>query len=246
MEQLPAYKIHPLSDVSLIIDFGNVIDESINKMVHAVFYQLQEEPIPGMIEAVPAYSSLTIYYDVPFIRKKIRGEATAFEWVCEKVKEYLSKDRVQFQEQETFIRIPVCYDKEYGTDLDFIALLNQISTEEIIHLHTSTLYRVYMLGFLPGFAYMGLINDKIAAPRKQFPAPVESGSVGIAGRQTGIYPLRSPGGWQIIGRTPLNLFDKEKENPTLFKSGDTVQFYSITIDEFIHFKNNPPRLPERG
>ena len=237
MEQLPSYKILPLSDVSLVIDFGNVIDESINKMVHAVFSQLQKDPLPGMIEAVPAYSSLTIYYDVLVIRKKIKGQETAFEWISEKVKVYLSKDRIHFEDQGTLIRIPVCYNKEYGTDLDFIALLNKISIEEIIHLHVSALYRVYMLGFLPGFAYMGMVNEKIAAPRKQFPATVEAGSVGIAGRQTGIYPLRSPGGWQIIGRTPLNLFDKEKVNPTLFKSGDTVQFYSITKDEFENSKS---------
>jgi inhibitor of KinA len=214
MEQLPAYKIFPLGDTGLVIDFGNIIDESINKLVHAVFYQLQKDPIQGMIEAVPAYSSLTIYYDVLLIRKKIGGPGSG-----------------------TLIRIPVCYDKEYGTDLDFIALLNQITIDEIVHQHTSAIYRVYMLGFLPGFAYMGLVDEKIAAPRKQFPAPVEAGSIGIAGRQTGIYPLRSPGGWQIVGRTPLNLFDKEKENPTLFKSGDTVQFYSITKDEFENTKS---------
>ena len=233
----PTYKISPLGDSALLIDFGNVIDESINKLVHAVFYQLQKDPIPGMIESVPAYSSLTIYYDVTFIRKKISVQETAFEWVSGKVKEYLSRERIHVEEKGSFIRIPVCYEKEYGTDLDFIALLNQISIEEIIHLHTSAIYRVYMLGFLPGFAYMGMVDEKIAAPRKQFPAPVEAGSIGIAGRQTGIYPLRSPGGWQIIGRTPLNLFDKEKENPTLFKSGDTVQFYSITKDEFENSKS---------
>ena len=114
---------------------------------------------------------------------------------------------------------------------------NKISVEEIIHLHASTTYRVYMLGFLPGFAYMGMVDEKIATPRKQFPAPVEAGSIGIAGRQTGIYPLNSPGGWQIIGRTPLKLFDKEKNDPTLFKTGDTVQFYSITKDEFENSKS---------
>ena len=237
MEQLPSYKIFPLGDAALIIDFGNVIDESINKLVHAVFYQLQKDPIPGMIESVPAYCSLTIYYDVLFIRKKISGQKTAFDWISEKVKEYLSRERIEVEDNGTFIRIPVCYEKEYGTDLDFIALLNQITIEEIIHLHTSAIYRVYMLGFLPGFAYMGMVDEKIAAPRKQFPAPVEAGSIGIAGRQTGIYPLRSPGGWQIIGRTPLSLFDKEKENPTLFKSGDSVQFYSITKDEFENSKS---------
>ena len=237
MEQLPAYKIFPLGDAALIIDFGNIIDESINKLVHAVFYQLQKDPIPGMIEAVPAYCSLTIYYDVLLIRKKINGQRTAFEWIVEKVTEYLSRERIEVKDNGVLIRIPVCYEKEYGTDLDFIALLNQITIEEIVHFHTSTIYRVYMLGFLPGFAYMGMVDEKIAAPRKQFPAPVEAGAIGIAGRQTGIYPLKSPGGWQIIGRTPLNLFDKEKENPTLFKSGDTVQFYSITKNEFENSKS---------
>jgi len=237
MEQLPPYKVFPLGDTALIIDFGNFIDESINKLVHAIFYQLQKDPIPGVLESVPAYSSLTIYYDVLFIRKKFSGQKTAYEWISEKVKEYLSRDRTQVDEEGTLIRIPVCYEKEYGTDLDFIALVNQVTIDEIIHLHTSTIYRVYMLGFLPGFAYMGMVNEKIAAPRKQFPAPVEAGSVGIAGRQTGIYPLRSPGGWQIIGRTPLKLFDKEKEKPTLFRSEDTIQFYSITKDEFENSKS---------
>ena len=237
MDKLPPYKIFPLGDAGLVIDFGNIIDESINKRVHAVFYQLQKDPIPGMIEAVPAYSSLTIYYDVLFIRKKISGQKIAFEWVCEKIKEYLSRERIEVEYSGTLIRIPVCYEKEYGTDLDFIALLNRITIDEIIHLHTSTIYRVYMLGFLPGFAYMGMVDEKIATPRKQFPAPVDAGSIGIAGRQTGIYPLKSPGGWQIIGRTPLNLFDKEKENPTLFRSGDSVQFYSITKDEFENIKS---------
>src|SRR5258705_1734194 len=237
MDQIPAYKIFPLGDAAVVIDFGNIIDELINKQVDAVFYQLQKDPIPGMIEAVPAYSSLTIYYDVLLIQKKISGQKTSFEWISEKVKEYLSQKRVEVEVSGAFIRIPVCYEKEYGTDLDFIALLNQITIDEIIHLHTSTIYRVYMLGFLPGFAYMGMVDEKIATPRKQFPAPVEAGSIGIAGRQTGIYPLRSPGGWQIIGRTPLKLFDKEKEDPTLFKSGDTVQFYSITKDEFENIKS---------
>lgn len=236
MPEKKLYNIFPLGDSALIIDFGNIIDEQINKLVHAVFYELQKDPVPGLVEAVPAYSSLTIYYDVLFIRKKINGSATAFEWVAEKVKEYLSRDRIEVQSNGTLIHIPVCYEREYGTDLNFIAMQNKISVEEIIHLHVSVTYRVYMLGFLPGFAYMGLVDEKIATPRKQFPAPVEAGSIGIAGRQTGIYPLNSPGGWQVIGRTPLKLFDKEKNDPTLFKTGDTVQFYSITKDEFENSK----------
>jgi inhibitor of KinA len=139
--------------------------------------------------------------------------------------------------QGELISIPVCYEKEFAHDLEWIAIQNNISLEEIISLHTAASYHVYMLGFLPGFAYMGLVNDKISVPRKQKPVTVEAGSVGIAGKQTGIYPLSSPGGWQIVGRTPMKLFDKEKESPTLIKSGDSVQFYSITKDEFEDIKS---------
>ncbi len=237
MDQLPPYKILPLGDTAIIVDFGNCIDKSINKLVHAVFYRLQDKPIPGMIEAVPAYCSITIYYDVLLIRNKLSKQTTAFEWMSDKIKEYLFVERNEVEADPLPINIPVCYEKEYGPDLDFVALKNTISVEEIIQRHMAIAYRVYMLGFLPGFAYMGLIDEKIVSPRKQYPAPVEAGSVGIAGKQTGIYPFKSPGGWQIIGRTPLNLFDKEKTNPVLFKSGDNVKFYSITKDEFEDIKN---------
>lgn len=237
VDQLPPYKILSLGDAAIIVDFGNCIDKSVNKLVHAVFYRLQNKPIPGMIEAVPAYCSITIYYDVLLIRNKLSKQMTAFEWVSDKIKEYLFVEKNELEVEEPLITIPVCYEKEYGPDLDFVALKNTISIEEIIQFHTGTEYRVYMLGFLPGFAYMGLIDEKIVSPRKQYPAPVEAGSVGIAGKQTGIYPFKSPGGWQIIGRTPLNLFDKEKTNPVLFKSGDNVKFYSITKDEFEDIKN---------
>jgi len=237
MDLLPAYKIYPLGDTALTIDFGNTIDESINKLVLTVFYQLQANPVPGMIEAVPAYSSVTIYYDVLSIRKIINEQTNAYEWMSGKIKEYLSKENIMIESPGTIINVPVCYDKAHGPDLDLIASQNKISVEEIIRLHTSTTYRVYMLGFLPGFAYMGLVDEKISSPRKQQPASVEAGSVGIAGKQTGIYPLRSPGGWQIIGRTPIKLFDKEKADPVLFKSGDSVRFYSITKDEFEDIKS---------
>ena len=237
MNQLPPYTIFPLGDNAIVIDFGNNIDEQINKLVHSIFYQLQNDPIPGMTEAVPGYSSLTIYYDTLFIRNKLNKQPTAFDWVCESLKKYISTENIETGDPNVLVKIPVCYDKEYGTDLDFIAFQNNIPVEEIIHLHLSATYRVYMLGFLPGFSYMGLVDERISSPRKQQPTPVEAGSVGIAGRQTGIYPFKSPGGWQIIGRTPWKLFDKEKVNPVLFKSGDHVQFYSITKDEFENSKN---------
>ena len=233
-----SYSISPLGDSALIIDFGNVIDEKINKLVHSVFFQLQNEPIAGMIEAIPAYSSLTIFYDVILAREyMVNKSETIFNWISDQLKKYIETENLETGDPELLIDIPVCYDKEYGINLDFISSQNNIPVEEIIQLHSSTIYRVYMLGFLPGFAYMGLVDEKISSPRKQQPTLVEPGSVGIAGRQTGIYPFKSPGGWQIIGRTPWKLFDKEKVNPVLFKPGDNVKFHSITKDEFEDIKS---------
>jgi len=232
MDRSPSYKISSLGETALIIDFGNTIDESINKLVHSLFYQIQNDPIPGMIEAVPGYSSLTIYYDILFIRNTLNKQTTAFEWVSESLKKYILKENIETGDPQMLIKVPVCYETEFAPDLGFIASQNKISHEEVIYLHTSTDYHIYMLGFLPGFAYMGMVDEKISSSRKQKPVFVEAGSIGIAGKQTGIYPFRSQGGWQIIGRTPLKLFDKEKINPVLFKAGDKVQFYSITKDEF--------------
>lgn len=237
MDQYPAYKVSSLGDNALIIDFGNVIDESINKVVHSLFYQLQNDPIPGMIEAVPAYSSLTIYYDILFIRNKLNKQTTAFEWISESLKKYVSKENIETGDPQILIKIPVCYENEYASDLDFVASQNNISAEEVIYLHMSTTYHIYMLGFLPGFAYMGMVDERLSSSRKQKPVFVEAGSIGIAGKQTGIYPFRSQGGWQIIGRTPIELFDKEKINPVLFKPGDKIQFYSITKNELEDIKS---------
>ncbi len=237
MDRLPSYKISSLGETALIIDFGNTIDESINKLVHSLFYQLQNDPIPGMIEAVPGYSSLTIYYDILFIRNTLNKQTTAFEWISESLKKFIPKENIETGDPQILIKVPVCYESEYGPDLGFIASQNKISREEVIYFHTSTTYHIYMLGFLPGFAYMGMVDEKISSSRKQKPVFVEPGSIGIAGKQTGIYPFRSQGGWQIIGRTPIKLFDKEKINPVLFKAGDKVQFYSITKDEFEDIKS---------
>jgi inhibitor of KinA len=137
--------------------------------------------------------------------------------------------------QGRLVRIPVCYEKPFATDLLSLALAKHISVEELIHIHTASIYRVYMLGFLPGFTYMGEVDERIAMTRKPVPETVMPGSVGIAGRQTGIYPLVSPGGWHIIGRTPLALFAPEREEPALLTAGDQVQFYSISSHEFENY-----------
>ena len=230
------YRIFPLGDAAITVDFGNCIDETINKEVIARFNQLQQQPLSGMIEVVPAYSSLTVYYDVMALKKKIPLHQTVYEWVRQQLEERLKQPVQQNQIKERLLNIPVCYDEEFALDIQQLATTKNISVDEVIQIHTAKPYKVYMLGFLPGFAYMGEVDEKIAMPRKPQPVNIAAGSVGIAGKQTGIYPLASPGGWQIIGRTPLKLFDVGREEPTLFRAGDTVQFYSINKNEFEEIK----------
>ena len=236
MPELNTYRIFSLGDSAITLDFGNTINEAINKEIIARFYQLTEEPLRGMIEAVPAYSSLTVYYDVFQLRKLVPAEQTVCEWITGQLEKRIQGFLPENNLSSRIITVPVCYEKEFAPDIEEMARIKNLSVAEVIRIHTSKTYRVYMLGFLPGFAYMGEVEKKIEMPRKLQPGKkVEAGSVGIAGRQTGIYPLVSPGGWQIIGRTPLKLFDATKKEPTLLKAGDRVQFTSISKNEFENY-----------
>ena len=229
------YGIFPLGDTALNIDFGNVIDKDINNYVLDLFHHLKSKNIPGVLDLVPAYSSLGIHYNVPVIRQLVVGK-TAFEFLKQAIEEELVPDYLEQKRQQRKIGIPVCYSGSYAPDIEAIAIEKDISVEKLIQFHKDQLYSIYMIGFLPGFPYMGEVNDAIAVPRKTEPRPkVPAGSVGIAGKQTGIYPIDSPGGWQIIGRTPLKIFDKEKSDPVLLQPGDEIQFYSITEDEFKNY-----------
>lgn len=227
-----SYRIFPLGDCAITIDFGNRIDEKINEYVIYRFNEWQQNPIEGITEIVPAYSSLTLFYDLSKV-KKIAPGSSAFEWVKQRADERLKQKPYLTTENKNTFRVPVCYDDAFAPDLPPLLTTKNISAEEFITLHTNKIYKVYMLGFLPGFPYLGEVDQKIEMPRKSKPANVAAGSVGIAGRQTGIYPLDSPGGWQIIGRTPVKLFDAEKEEPTLLKAGDSIEFYAISMDEFM-------------
>ncbi len=240
------YRIFPLGDAAITVDFGNCIDETINKEVIARFNQLRQQPLPGMIEAAPAYSSLTVYYDIMALKKKIPGHQTVYEWMRQLLEERLQQPVQQDQITGRLLHIPVCYDKEFALDIQQLATTKNISVDEVIQTHTAKQYKVYMLGFMPGFAYMGEVDEKISMPRKAQPVNITTGSVGIAGKQTGIYPLASPGGWQIIGRTPLKLFDTAGEEPTLLRAGDRVQFYSIPTNDFYEIQNPPSPFMERG
>jgi inhibitor of KinA len=232
-----SYSFFPLGDSALLIDFGNKIDREINAEVLRIFQTLRRKQLPFITNLVPAYASLTIHYHAGLLWALCKEGQTAYDVAVEQI-EMLLKDAPAIKAEGRFMRIPVCYEEAFAPDIFMIAERQQLSLSQVVALHTAVTYHVYMLGFLPGFAYMGEVNDCIATPRLQQPRKeVAAGSVGIAGRQTGIYSLASPGGWNIIGRTPLRLFDAHAEQPVLLQPGDTVQFYSITADEFAHYQN---------
>jgi len=230
-------RIYPTGDHAITIEIGDRIDAGINQQVITLFRQLKALNHPGVRDIIPAYQTLTVVYD-PLSIKKHLSHPTVYEhmeqWLLEHATIHASATA-----NNRHIRIPVCYDPLFGLDTAFIAQSHGLSVDEVIRLHTNRTYRVYMIGFLPGFAYMGTTDERIATPRKTSPrTTVPAGSVGIAGEQTGIYPLDSPGGWQLIGRTPLVMFDINNTTPCFLQPGDEVQFYSIDIDTFHQLTNH--------
>ncbi|NJE47804.1 5-oxoprolinase subunit PxpB [Thermococcus sp. GR7] len=215
-------KFKPAGDLALVISFGEVIDENVNRKVHAVAKAIERANPEWLIEVVPTYSTVYVYYDPLMV---------SYTKVAEAVKPFLSAE--SDEEKSRIVEIPTVYGGEFGPDIEFVAQYNGLSVDDVIEIHSKPLYRVYMLGFTPGFAYLGGMDEKIATPRLEKPRlKVPAGSVGIAGKQTGIYPLESPGGWRLIGRTPLKLFDPRKDPPTLLQPGDYVKFVPISEEEF--------------
>jgi inhibitor of KinA len=226
------FHIFPLGDAATTIDLGNHIDELLNHKALAMQQWLQNHPFEGLRDTVAGYSSLTVYYDPVTIHKNYAPSGTAFNWVAGQLQQAYAQAQPPAVVNNNIIRIPVCYEAPFSPDLSSLAQHARLTPAEVVRIHTDTIYNVYMIGFLPGFSYMGQVNQQIAVPRKPVPEPVAAGSVGIAGSQTGIYPLNSPGGWQIIGRTPLKLFDPFADAPVPLQAGNKVQFYSITVKEF--------------
>lgn len=230
-------KFKPLGDSALIVQLGEGIDLTLNTKVNRLATDLSEFPFEGIIELVPAYNNITVYYNPYIVHNSHPGPATAYE----KVASHIKKLALQITEERSYnsriVKIPVCYGGEYGPDLEHVATLHKISQEEVIHIHTKNKCSVYMLGFAPGFPFMGGMDKRIATSRRETPRlSIPRGSVGIAGKQTGIYSLETPGGWQIIGRTPLDLFLPKESPPTLLQAGDTIQFVSITHEEYLAYK----------
>jgi inhibitor of KinA len=231
------FEIFPLGDSAVTLDMGNVISELLNQKALAIQKWLLAHPFEGLKDCLVAYSSLTVLYNPAVIKKYYHPDDTVFAWVSGRLQEAFEQSVHVPVESRDIIRIPVCYEEACAPDLAGVAEQKQLSVQEVVTIHTGRIYNVFMIGFLPGFSYMGEVNESIAVPRKQSPIQVKAGSVGIAGKQTGIYPLSSPGGWQIIGRTPLKLFDPFVPEPVKLQAGDRVQFYAITKNEFDEYSS---------
>lgn len=209
-------RIQPLGDSAVLIEFGDQIDLAVNERVHRLARLLMDHKLKGVTEWLPTYAALTIHYD-PLT---LAYEAVV-QWLQESL-DYVVEIRSQ---SPRVIEVPTDYGGEAGPDLVVVAQLHGLTPDEVIRIHSEREYRVFMLGFTPGFPYLGELDERIATPRLDTPRQrVAAGSIGIAARQTGIYPIESPGGWRIIGHTGLKLFDPNREPPFLIDAGDVVKF----------------------
>ena len=225
MTEIPEYKVFTIGERGLTFSFGNTISRELNDLVNNLAAQLTENPFYGFVECVPAYSSISVFYDPIKTRRKFRTALSAFEIVKSFVEIEMHKLGARERTERRTLEIPVSFGKDESPDLEHVAKTNGLEESEVIEIFLSRTYRVFMLGFLPGFPYMGELEERIATPRRENPRTlVAKGSVGIAGKQTGIYPLDSPGGWQIIGRTTEEIFTPDEDEPTLLKTGDLVKF----------------------
>ncbi|UCF93623.1 MAG: 5-oxoprolinase subunit PxpB [Desulfobacterales bacterium] len=217
----PRYRI--MGDRALLVELGDEISPGINQKVRELFVGLERNLLPGVRELVPTYRSLLVIYDplqitLPALQSQIDAMRSALD--------------PSALPQPRRVKIPVVYGGAYGPDLEWVARYHGLTADDVIRHHTSPIYQVYMIGFTPGYPYMGEVPAAIATPRRETPRThVPRGSVGIAQKQTGIYPVASPGGWQIIGRTPVTLYNPAGWPPTLLEMGDLVTFYAITAEE---------------
>ena len=222
--------ISPVGDCAISIDFGQVIDPKINRHIRQIIEQIKDLQLDGIIELVPTYCALLVQYD---------AMVYSYSDICRILEPTLQESVTDSaNELVTIVEIPTVYGGEFGPDLGFVASYNHLSEAEVVSIHSGTDYLVYMLGFIPGFTYLVGMDPRIATPRLSSPRTlIPAGSVGIAGEQTGTYPSDSPGGWQIIGRTPVTMYDMSKEQAALLQAGDYVRYVSIDENEFHRVKS---------
>ena len=230
-------QITPLGDTALTLKWGDVIDESAYRRVQIAWQALRAAPLPSVVELVPAYTTVTLFYDPYQAVRAGAPEAGIVEWLSAQVHERLKNPPKLEKSKGREVEIPVCYGGEFGPDLGLVAKHTKLSPEEVIRRHSKADYLVYLIGFAPGFPYLGGLPKELNTPRHAKPRMIVApGSVGIAGNQSGIYPLGTPGGWNLIGRTPLKLFLPEKNPPVLLCAGDRVKFRAITAENFFQME----------
>ena len=218
------YSFLQCGEGALTVHLGDGIDPAINRRVTALQGAIDSAGLRGITDLIPAYADLTVCYDCTVISAKA---------LQRQLRRLLDSLSVAGQDRRRVFRLPVCYGGDYGPDLDFVCHHSGLSAQEVIALHSQPDYLIYMLGFLPGFAYLGGLDPRLHTPRLDSPRTcIPAGSVGIGGAQTGIYPLASPGGWRIIGRTPVRPYDPDRESPILYAAGDYLRFVPITPQEF--------------
>lgn len=218
----PRYRI--AGDRGLLVEYGDCIDLAINRKVRSMAVLLDQSSPNGIIEVIPTYRSLLIVYD------PAETEPETIQTGLETLEGRLAD--IEIPPPKT-VEIPVCYGGEFGPDIGFVAKSHDLTEDAVIGIHSATEYPIYMIGFTPGFPFLGGLSEKLHTPRLESPRThVPAGSVGIANNQTGIYPVASPGGWQLIGQTPLNLFDPTRKNPFLYNTGDRIRFVPISAETY--------------
>jgi inhibitor of KinA len=229
-------------DAGLVVEFGDTIDPAINRRVRELFLAIERVGLDGVRDLVPTYRSLLISYD------PLRTNVDVLRGQLANLEAHLADTPVP---PPRVVEIPTAYGGEFGPDLPFVAEHNHLTVDEVVAIHAGTDYLVYMMGFSPGFTYLGGMSERIATPRLETPrTAIPAGSVGIAQQQTGIYPVESPGGWRLIGRTPVSLFDPSRHPPVVVDAGDYIRFAPIAFDEYseiqVGIRRGTWALPVRG
>jgi inhibitor of KinA len=232
----------PLGDSAILVILGESVDLDTHNKVRVLSEYLEKHPFEGLVECIPAFTSVTVIYDsvrlfLNHMKPAMQDDDYPYKIVVKIIQDILGRLDESVLEEPRVIEIPVCYGGEFGVDLDHVASINGLTADEVINIHASGEYLVYMVGFAPGFPYLGGMSGRIAAPRKQTPRlAIPAGTVGIAGEQTGVYPIETPGGWNLIGKTPRTLFLPKQWPPTLIEAGNIVRFYPITRKEYDRLK----------